>query len=181
MKDYMKELAKYDWYTPAEWTLELPTLQQLPREVATFSYWIEHEKVKTFLEIGVASGGMMHYFINSLGLKGYGLDIVEPTMVSKDLVHVGDCHSGESQKWAEEHGPYDLVFIDGDHSYEAVKLDWELYRGMATKMVAFHDIFQDIYLGPRYLFDQIGGDKLEIKCPGNMYLGIGIVFLKEGV
>ena len=35
----------------------------------------------------------------------------------------------------------DLFFIDGDHSYEAVKKDWQLYSALLTKgsIVIFHD------------------------------------------
>jgi len=38
-------------------------------------------------------------------------------------------------------GPYDFIFIDGDHTYDAVKADWENYRGMAASggIFAFHD------------------------------------------
>ena len=177
---YMNELlAKYEFYPKEAWTLQLKTLQQAPREVATLSYWIEALSIKSCLEIGCAAGGLLHYFINVLGLEGHGLDSVAPTMIDDpDVMHIGDCHSSEAQAWAKEHGPYDMVFIDADHSYQAVKLDYELYNGMATKMIAFHDIFQDVYLGPRMFWNELDGDKLEIWCPNDKnFLGIGILFL----
>jgi hypothetical protein len=40
---------------------------------------------------------------------------------------------------AAELGPYGLIYIDGDHTYEGVKADWENYRSMG-KMIAFDDI-----------------------------------------
>jgi len=183
MIDYLEELSKYAHYPVLApyWLLNLQTIFQDDYELATLSYWIEYMNVKTYLEIGVASGGLMHYFTNILGLKAYGIDIVlQPTlMVDSKLIYIGDCHSGEAQKWAKDNGPYDMIFIDGDHSYEAVKLDYELYENMATKMIVFHDIFQDIWLGPRQLWNQIEGKKLEVNT--NTNLGIGILFVEGGV
>lgn len=35
---------------------------------------------------------------------------------------------------------YNIVFIDGDHSYDMVKQDIELYKPLASDMLLFHDI-----------------------------------------
>lgn len=40
-----------------------------------------------------------------------------------------------------EYGPFDFVFIDGDHRYFGVKADWLNYGRMGVR-VAFHDIRQ---------------------------------------
>lgn len=52
---------------------------------------------------------------------------------------LGDSTDSEIIKQVSDLGPYDFVFIDGDHRYEGVKSDWENYGPMG-KSVAFHDI-----------------------------------------
>lgn len=42
---------------------------------------------------------------------------------------------------------YNIVFIDGDHRYEMVKEDIEIYRPLATDILLFHDI-RPIYTNP---------------------------------
>lgn len=52
---------------------------------------------------------------------------------------IGDSKDKDIIQSVESLGPFDVVFIDGDHTYEGVKADWESY-GHLGKMVVFHDI-----------------------------------------
>lgn len=53
-------------------------------------------------------------------------------------------------------GPVELLFIDGDHSYEAVRRDVELWlpRLIEGAVVMFHDVGTAGYSGPRRVFRQ---------------------------
>jgi cephalosporin hydroxylase len=65
----------------------------------------------------------------------------DDTLVDLTLLQ-GDCAHPEIVKAAREHSPYDLVFLDADHTYEAGTQHWNIYRHMVESggMFAFHDI-----------------------------------------
>lgn len=56
-------------------------------------------------------------------------------------VLIGDSTDTNIIKWVQDLGPYDFVFIDGDHRYLGAWSDWLNY-GVLGKRVAFHDIRQ---------------------------------------
>lgn len=96
----------------------------------------------------------------------------------------GDSRDPELVAKAQELGPYDFVFIDGDHRYEAVRADWANFSPMA-RVVAFHDILPRPGYGVSELWSEVkatpGARYMEIcqneTLPGNEGpCGIGILW-----
>lgn len=63
-----------------------------------------------------------------------------------------------SEAAAEWTRPIDLLFIDGDHSYEGVKADWNAFAPHVRPFgfVAFHDTLWDLRPDPRYARADMG-------------------------
>jgi predicted O-methyltransferase YrrM len=116
-------------------------LQQNPEELADFLLFMRERAPKTYLEIGSASGGMTYLVRRYLGLDLVASidDGQHPRFGEHPIVEqfVGDSHSAEAREWLKGKR-FDVVFIDGDHSYEGVKQDIELAMTCA-KLIAVHD------------------------------------------
>ena len=57
--------------------------------------------------------------------------------------------------------PFDLVLIDGDHSEEGCRRDFEAVREHA-RMVAFHDINEPHYPGVRAVWESVPSEDYEL-------------------
>lgn len=181
-------------------------LWQYPNQFAPYINMMIESGVKSYLEIGVAAGGTFMFTANALRRNGsgpfYAIDVAPPGEVNYInnesspflgklnlyLMNNRDCTflQCNSRQFVDIVKPktIDLILIDGDHSYDGVRNDFEAVKDIG-KILAFHDIvntkcpgvgkfWSELKTSGLYDYheftDQYGMDKT--------YLGIGVAIKK---
>ncbi len=140
-------------------------LGQIRSEIESFLELIKQKKPKNILEIGTANGGNLFLFAQVAEKGGKILSIDLPhgafgggysrmkqvvyknfVSSSKEIYLIRDnSHSDQSLQQVKDilgQGVLDVLFIDGDHTYEGVKADFDMYGPLVRKggIIGFHDI-----------------------------------------
>ena len=149
------------------------------------------EPMKTIVEIGAFAGGTLWAWYQ-LGARVIGVDMPPPGFPDGPQVNdlgmtviCGDSHleSTRDQLVTELAGDQiDMLFIDGDHTYEGVKADYELYAPLVRPggIIGFHDIRQHVaqpYIEVQRFWLTLHGEKDEIVCRPDLgdWGGIGVI------
>lgn len=142
----------------------------------------------TILEIGCDQGGTLFVWTR-LAEHVVGIDLPSGRQLIDHgaEVIVGDSHDPAILPYVHDAlggYPVDFLFIDGDHSYEGVRLDWENFGPLVRQggLVAFHDICR--HSDPAYK-GEIAVDRLwaeirrsaacEFICEPTTWGGIGLL------
>ena len=116
-------------------------IEQSPHELATFLVRMQELGVASVLEIGTGyKAGLSHFLALDMGWNVYSIDVQDyghKKTVPHESVLFQVVKPGE---FIRPYTDLDLVFIDGNHSYDSVKADYEHYGKRAVKAIAFHDI-----------------------------------------
>ncbi len=194
MHDVIERLASLDFAKPLQEDAELTQLVEL----------LQRERVYSYLEIGARYGGSFETIMNGLpvGSRGMAIDLPggnfgdgesAPILLAAaarlrrrgyavDVVFGGST-AAIPRALARQH-PFDALMIDADHSYEAVKRDFELYAPLAS-IVILHDIAAPEHVRsktglpvevPRF-WREIKGQyrHVEIVAPDSL-MGIGVIW-----
>jgi len=174
---------------------------QYQKEIQEFIRLLKDRDVKSYLEIGCRHGDTFHAVGLALPKGSLLVAIDLPGMPSikskkskwpdsdkalhraasdlekqgqKAIVIIGDSHSNEVIESVNKYSPFDAIFIDGDHSFEGVRMDWQNYGPMGT-LIAFHDIRGDVDKGGS-LFNELKQQYKHTEFAFYNKGGIGVVW-----
>lgn len=153
-------------------------------------------KPKSYLEVGVGRGDTFHEISTVLGIdfaaavdlpngrwgfkdgqKQIAAAVNDMRIRGIDVETIfGDSRSTEVIDRAALFAPYDFVLIDGDHTYEGVKADFDNY-GKLGRVVAFHDI--KAVAGVQKLWDEVSPNYKHIEfIDTENPVGIGVLWTR---
>lgn len=125
------------------------TIQQREGEIRMLTDELDNRSINTILEIGVKCGGTLYIwneFFNPSLLVGIDPYPELEIDISDDNIYLIKQSSHKSttleiMKKKFENG-IDFLFIDGDHTYNGVKMDFEMYSPLVKDngIIALHDI-----------------------------------------
>lgn len=178
-------------------------LSQSPSEFKKFCEFYYSLRCKNVLEIGSYCGGTFYMLCKlghptgtkiSLDYPVYDNQIFDesyqrflgnaPSFADNVHVLIGDSHQEVTVQNVERilgEKKLDFLFIDGDHTYQGVKMDYEMYKHFVKPggYIAFHDIGNS-YWHRQFncevdkLWNELpAGNKLTFNLSG--YMGIGVV------
>lgn len=164
-------ISTYKWFLPffekffsspsqyakiASYTLFRP--MQIQEEIIGLLNLLSQQRPKNILEIGTARGGTLYLFarVSDQAAKIVSVDLqirdknLFSTFARNDQTIIlleADSTSLSTIRNIRDFFPdgIDFLFLDGDHSYEGVQLDFENYAPLVNPggLIAFHDIVPD--------------------------------------
>lgn len=179
-------------------------------EIESFLQLIQNKEINNVLEIGSKLGGTLYLWrrlakgiVASIDLPGgkYG------GWIMNDHPYLGNCLKKRNSFFKKfqvnmisgnstdikiikktntlfKDKTIDLLFLDGDHTYDGIKADYENYKHLMSKngIIAFHDIVDSehhkyLNVGVNKFWNELEGNKTEIIENSIWGYGIGVLQL----
>lgn len=173
------------------------------KEIYEAAEHFKSQGVKNFMEIGTDQGGTFAIW-SKLSEDGIRISVDLPhgpfgrpdyneverdnylrSLGSNVTMIWGSSHEEEIKKQVSEKlngEKVDFLFIDGDHTYEGVKQDYEMYKEFVKPggWIGFHDIkdtefHRNANCRVDQLWNELEGTKLEFLDSTSSYGGIGFI------
>jgi cephalosporin hydroxylase len=125
---------------------------QYPHQFAQYLVFLSDKDITSYAEIGTESGGSFAWTFAYLEATGHRIEravAIEPQYAPGvawlqrryPSVEYLRARSTDPEVHASLRGrSWDLIFIDGDHSYSSCRADFDLARDLGARIIAFHDI-----------------------------------------
>lgn len=174
---------------------------QYPHQISKYLILLNKysKSIKSYAEIGCRNGGtfILHCeYLNSLS-KATAIDIIEESGTLKEyrsqtkyVQYLQLNSQSDLFKDFINSNKFDLIFIDGDHSYDGVKSDAETTREFCNIQV-FHDIVNDACPGVRQYWTELklNYDNIyefheftdQYDSVNGTFLGIGVAIRKNWI
>lgn len=162
-------------------------IQQIPGEFLDFMEFCREQDIQSVIEIGSYTGGTTFMFREAFEKRVIAVDI-NPLSDIKGVEYIsGDSQQEDTIKAVNTllgQSKVDMLFVDGNHSYEGVKADWENYCKRVKKggLIVFHDIVDSQEhriqgCNVAQLWDTLkkSSDAKEFITDGSTWGGIGVI------
>jgi hypothetical protein len=163
---------------------------QYPNQFAPYLKQISKYRIKSYLEIGCRWGGtfiITKEILTKINgeVNGFACDYMPQSKILDEYQKYDNFNylQTHSQKLNGKliNQDIDLILIDGDHSYEGLKRDFEICKQYNPKYVSFHDICSDACPGVVKFWNEIKEQYKHYEfmsqydsVDGN-FLGIGLI------
>jgi cephalosporin hydroxylase len=176
---------------------------QYPNQFSKYLMLLKDKGIKSYMEIGCRWGGTFVLSCEYLSKfnkieKAIAIDLIESPVkeycdsISNYSFKQINSQTSEFNNYIKENGYFDIIFIDGDHSYQGVKNDYLAVKD-AGRIFVFHDIDSAIVPGVGQFWRELKTaenstfdfyefteqyDEVLTRMGGRHYLGIGVAIRK---
>lgn len=141
---------------------------QYPNQFSKYLSLLRKQSILSYIEIGCRWGGTFVFTNEYLKMfnnvnESIAIDIIDSPVVNYCLKNSEtkfikiNSQSNEFKDYINNHY-FDLIFIDGDHSYLGVKNDYEISKN-SGKIFVFHDIVNDVCPGVVQFWKELKNDE----------------------
>jgi len=158
---------------------------QNPFEFYETVRFLKAMEAHTLLEIGTGWGEFARFLRTELDILVWSIDSNPMKKEPIPNLFVADSQSDIGYQWAQNKGPFDVVFIDGDHRYDFASNDYIFYSKLARQAVIIHDIDGNqagkypVHIGTKWVWDKLKDiqNTIEIRAARPYNCGVGIIIL----
>ncbi len=165
---------------------------QYPNQFNKYLKYLHGKKIDSYLEIGCRWGGTFiltseFLKISSPNVNLFCCDIIDMSETLKEYSSLQEFKFLKMSSFTLNREiidqDIDLILIDGDHSYEGVKKDFEVSLQFNPKYVVFHDIVSSVCPGVVNFWNEIKKNYThfefteQYESVNGDFLGLGVIEL----